>query len=206
LPKEASPRKREQRWARAKRQAGKGIESQMANVGSWGASERISCQSSSLSFQRLVACLAKVVRCTSPRGGEPLAVVTAEKEVDALVGVEPQELPDDLDGEDLGVGELRGGPALTEPAPCFELIIHQTEDSYDEGAMFHESEDLLLFSMDWSTTESREIFYVTQAFKETCTRGWLRARGPKAEEPKCFTSSDASRRAAASSRGRLRSS
>ena len=26
-------------------------------------------------------------------GGEPLAVVTAEKEVDALVGVEPQDLP-----------------------------------------------------------------------------------------------------------------
>jgi hypothetical protein len=47
-------------------------------------------------------------------GGEPLAVVTAEKEVDALVGVEPQELPDDLDGEDLGVGELGRGSALTD--------------------------------------------------------------------------------------------
>jgi hypothetical protein len=47
-------------------------------------------------------------------GGEPLAVVTAEKEVDALVGVEPQELPDDLDGEDLGVGELGSGSALTD--------------------------------------------------------------------------------------------
>jgi hypothetical protein len=70
-------------------------------------------------------------------GGEPLAVVTAEKEVDALVGVEPQELPDDLDGEDLGVGELGGGSALTD-TPSFELIVYQTEESYDEGAKIHE--------------------------------------------------------------------
>jgi hypothetical protein len=103
--------------------------------------------------------------------GEPLAVVPSEEQVDALVGVEPQELTDDLYGEDLGVGELGYGSALTEPAPSFELIIHQTKDSDNEGAKFHESEDLLLFSMDWSTTESREVFYVTQAFKETCTRG-----------------------------------
>ena len=70
-------------------------------------------------------------------GGEPFSVVTAEKEVDALVGVESQELPDDLDGEDLGVGELGGGSALTD-TPSFELIVYQTEDSYDEGAKIRE--------------------------------------------------------------------
>jgi hypothetical protein len=71
------------------------------------------------------------------QSGEPFTVVTAEKEVDSLVGVEPQELPDDLDGEDLGVGELGGGSALTD-TPSFEPIIYQTEDSDDQGAKIHE--------------------------------------------------------------------
>ena len=47
----------------------KGIESQIAKAGSWGASGRSSCQRSSFIFQRLAACLAKVVRCTSVRAG-----------------------------------------------------------------------------------------------------------------------------------------
>jgi hypothetical protein len=33
--------------------------------------------------------------------GEPFTLVTAEEEVDAFVGVKPQELSDDLYGEDL---------------------------------------------------------------------------------------------------------
>lgn len=53
--------------------AGKGKESQMANVGSWGASERSSCQRRSLTFQRLAACLAKVVLCISLRAGNHAA-------------------------------------------------------------------------------------------------------------------------------------
>ncbi len=72
-------------------------------------------------------------------GGEPLHVVPAEEEeeeVDVPVGVEPQELANGLDGEDLGVGELRGGSALTD-TPSFELIVYQAEDGYDEGAKIH---------------------------------------------------------------------
>ncbi len=56
--------------------------------------------------------------------------------MDALVGVEPQKLSDDLDGEDLGVRKFRGGAALTD-TPSFELIVYQTGDGYDEGAKIH---------------------------------------------------------------------
>src|SRR5215203_6381274 len=68
---------------------------------------------------------------------EPLGVVPSEEEVDALVGVYPQKLSDDLDGEDLGVRKLWGGAALTD-TPSFELIVYQAEDGDDEGAKIHE--------------------------------------------------------------------
>ena len=54
-------------------------------------------------------------------------MVTAEEEVDTLVGVEPKELPDDLNGEDLGVGELRSGTALANAA-SLELVVHEAEE------------------------------------------------------------------------------
>jgi hypothetical protein len=38
-------------------------------------------------------------------------IVTTKEEVDALVGVKPQELADDLYGEHFGVGELGCGSA-----------------------------------------------------------------------------------------------
>jgi hypothetical protein len=68
---------------------------------------------------------------------EPLCVVPSEVAVECFVGVEPQKLSDDLDGENLGVGKHRGGATLTD-TPSFELIVHQTEDSDDEGAKIHE--------------------------------------------------------------------
>lgn len=37
------------------------------------------------------------------QGGEPLAVMLPEVAKDRLIGVDTQELTDDLDGEDLGV-------------------------------------------------------------------------------------------------------
>src|SRR5215207_1470936 len=70
-------------------------------------------------------------------GREPCSVVPSEKEVDVLVGVESQELTDDLHCEYLRVGELWGGAALTEPMPSFELIVYQAKDRDDEGAKIH---------------------------------------------------------------------
>jgi hypothetical protein len=66
-------------------------------------------------------------------GGEPFLIVTTKEEVDALVGVEPQELADDLYGEHFGVGELGCGSAASD-APLLELVVDKAEDSYDEGA------------------------------------------------------------------------
>lgn len=72
-------------------------------------------------------------------GREPCSVVSSEEEVDVLVGVYAEELTDDLYGEYLRVAELWGGTALTEPPiPSFESVVHQAEDSNDEGAKIHE--------------------------------------------------------------------
>jgi hypothetical protein len=69
-------------------------------------------------------------------GGEPFLIVTTKEEVDALVGVKPQELADDLYGEHFGVGELGCGSAASD-APLLELVVDKAEDSYDEGAKIH---------------------------------------------------------------------
>ena len=70
-------------------------------------------------------------------GGEPFAVVAAKEEVDVLVGVETKELSDDLDGEDLRVGELGGGSTASDALPL-EPVVDEAEDGYDEGAKIHE--------------------------------------------------------------------
>jgi hypothetical protein len=69
--------------------------------------------------------------------GEPLTVMTPEVMKDRLVGVHAEELADDLDREDLGVGKRWGGAALTD-TPSFELIVYQAENGCDEGAKIHE--------------------------------------------------------------------
>jgi hypothetical protein len=61
-------------------------------------------------------------------------VVPWEVAVDALVGVESQELSDDLYGENLRVGGLRGGAALAPECRVFEPVVDEAEDSHDEGA------------------------------------------------------------------------
>jgi hypothetical protein len=67
---------------------------------------------------------------------EPLCVVPSEEEVDALVGVEAEELSDYLDGEDFRVGELGRRTALAN-ATIFEPIVDEAEDGHDEGAKIH---------------------------------------------------------------------
>jgi hypothetical protein len=67
---------------------------------------------------------------------KPFSVVTTEEEVDALVGVDTEELAYDLDSEDLGIGEFRDGSALADTTP-FEPVVHETEDGNDEGAKIH---------------------------------------------------------------------
>ena len=69
--------------------------------------------------------------------GEALCVVPSEEGVDALVGVEPQTLAYDLDGEDFRVGEFRGGAALAQGFPVFEPVVDEAEDGNDEGVKIH---------------------------------------------------------------------
>ncbi len=69
----------------------------------------------SLAFQRGWRCVGREGGAVEfAQGGEPLAVMLPEVKKDRLVGVEPEELSDDLDGEELGVGERRSGSAPSE--------------------------------------------------------------------------------------------
>jgi hypothetical protein len=70
------------------------------------------------------------------------SVVTAEEEVDALVGVYPKELTDDLDGEDLRVGKLRSGSTASD-APFFEPVIHERQKTQMMKVLRSTREDLL---------------------------------------------------------------
>jgi hypothetical protein len=70
-------------------------------------------------------------------GREPCTVVPLEEEVDALVGVEPQELANHFDGKNFRVGKLRRRAALAD-ALSFEPLVDEAEDGDDEGAKIHE--------------------------------------------------------------------
>jgi hypothetical protein len=100
--------------------------------------------------------------------GEPFAVVTAEEAVEVLVGIEPKELPDDLYGEHLGVGELGAGTALTNAA-SLESVVDEAEDGHDEGVKIQEKTSFTPVGL--VATKRREVFSLVQALKETCTQG-----------------------------------
>src|SRR5215208_3390918 len=101
--------------------------------------------------------------------GEPLRVVPSEVAADGLVGVEPQELSDDLDGKDLRVGKLRGRTAPTD-AFFFEPIVHETEDGHDEGVKIHGKRPPSL-RMVWAPPSVGRSPSLFNRSRETCTRG-----------------------------------
>ena len=86
--------------------------------------------------------------------------MTAKEEVDVLVGVEAEELPDDLDGEDLRVGELGGGSAASDAPPFEPVVVDEAEDGDDEGALRSTREDLRPVRCCQADTERREVFCV----------------------------------------------
>ncbi len=72
------------------------------------------------------------------QGGEPIAVMPSEVTKDCLVGgVHAEELSEELDGDDLRVGELGNWPALANTA-TLEPVVDEAEDGNDEGAKIHE--------------------------------------------------------------------
>jgi hypothetical protein len=69
---------------------------------------------------------------------EPVAPVAAEVLVQALVGVDAQELPDTFNGQDLTVGQGRLGAALVQPlALAGQSVVDQAEHGDDEGHKLH---------------------------------------------------------------------
>src|SRR5215207_3049619 len=116
------------------------------------------------------------------KGGKPLCVVTAEEEVDVLVGVYPKELSNDLDGKHLGVGELGCGSAPSEASQPFELVVYKAEDRDDEGAKIHRKGPPSLWQLVWVPPSVGKSHSVIQPLKETCTRGYLHGNygGPMA--------------------------
>jgi hypothetical protein len=70
------------------------------------------------------------------KAGEPVAPVAAEVLVDALVGVDAQELADALDGQHLAVAERRLRAALTQPDPS-QPLIDRAVDSAEQGRNIH---------------------------------------------------------------------
>jgi hypothetical protein len=106
-----------------------------------------------------------------PEAREEAGVVPAEVGEELRVLVEPQELADDLDGEDLRVGKRGSGSACSEAPEARESVVDEAEDGHDEGAKIHESGDLLFAAVGLGATERREVPPFIQPFGETCTRG-----------------------------------
>src|SRR5215217_3632800 len=104
------------------------------------------------------------------KGWEPLGVVSAEEEVDSLVGVEAKELPDDLYGEDLRIRKLRSGTALADATP-FESVVDKAEDGHDEGAKIHEKKSSVMFGAIELTPRVGRSSPWLNSSRETCTRG-----------------------------------
>jgi hypothetical protein len=72
-------------------------------------------------------------------GREPLAIVASEVAVERQIGIDAEELAYHLDGEDLGVGELRSRTALSDASIFFSKpVVDETEDGNDEGVKIHE--------------------------------------------------------------------
>src|SRR5215210_1619635 len=96
---------------------------------------------------------------------KPLTIVPAEVAVKRFVGVESQELPDNLYSEDFGVGEFGSRTALAD-APPFEPVVDKAEDGNDEGVKIQEKTSFTL--VDLVATERKEVFSFIQVPNETC--------------------------------------
>jgi hypothetical protein len=127
---------------------------------------------SSLTFQRFAAWREKVVRLHSREVREEVGVVMPEVGEKLCIFVHPQELTDDLDGEDFGVVERGGGTACSEASEVGYAVVYKAKDGDDdEGVKIQESVDLLVAWVGLGATERREVLLSIQPFRKTCTRG-----------------------------------
>jgi hypothetical protein len=66
-----------------------------------------------------------------------LGVKAPEVGVNSFVGVDAEELADDLYGQDFGVGKLGGRSSLANTVTLYP-VAYEAEDRDDEGAKIHE--------------------------------------------------------------------
>jgi hypothetical protein len=97
-----------------------------------------------------------------------VGVVAPEVGKELRIFVYPQELTDNLDGEDFRVAERRGRSALSEASKLSDAVVYEAEDRDDEGVKIHEGGDLLLASVGLGATEPREVSLSIQPFGKTC--------------------------------------
>ena len=91
--------------------------------------------------------------------------------VEVLVGIDAQIFADDLDGQDLRVGELGLGTALAQLS-SFEPIVDEAENGDDEGALRStRSGDPLYAGWLEAPPSVARVSVFALLLKETCTSG-----------------------------------
>jgi hypothetical protein len=98
--------------------------------------------------------------------------VPPEEEVDALVGIDAEELSDDLYGRDLRIRELGCGSAASD-APPFETVVYGAEDGNDEGAKIQE-ETSVTFGTIGTTLSVGRSSLLLKSSKKTLHTGLAR--------------------------------
>lgn len=97
-------------------------------------------------------------------GWEPLALMLPEV-ANGLVGIYAEELSDDLDGEDFGVGKL-GQETTRAEGSFFDSVIDEAEDADDEGAKIRRKRPP---SLRLGTAECREVLFIVQQLRNVHT-------------------------------------
>jgi hypothetical protein len=77
-----------------------------------------------------------------PQRGEELAVTAPEVTEERLVGVQPEELPNDLDRQELAVGQPGVRTAVTQGRSVHQPVVDEAKDGDYEGAKIHEGDFL----------------------------------------------------------------
>jgi hypothetical protein len=95
--------------------------------------------------------------------------VTSEEAVDALVGVEAEELTYDLDSEELSIREVGGRSASSEASP-FERVVDEAENGDDEGVKIQEKTSVVIGAIRLIPSVGRSSVLLKPS-KETCTWG-----------------------------------
>ena len=99
-----------------------------------------------------------------------MGVVAPEVRKEFCVFVEPQELADDLDGEDLRVEERRGGSACSKAPELGDAVVDEAEDGDDEGVKIQKKTSATSGAIGLTPSVGRSSTLLKSS-KETCTRG-----------------------------------